>query len=129
MKILAIDVGTGTEDILLYDSEKEIENSMKLVIPSPHLTIGQMISECENEGYFYTSRLLMSESDDTASFKIPLYSVSVTMSGEDMEERYATTGRVFSDASAAIDFYEKAVHNLVTPIDLPYIVEDEVYQR
>lgn len=34
MKILAIDVGTGTEDILLYDSEKEIENSMKLVIPS-----------------------------------------------------------------------------------------------
>ena len=23
MKILAIDVGTGTEDILLYDSEKE----------------------------------------------------------------------------------------------------------
>ena len=30
MKILAIDVGTGTEDILLYDSEKEIENSMNL---------------------------------------------------------------------------------------------------
>ena len=49
MKILAIDVGTGTEDILLYDSEKEIENSMKLVIPSPHLTIGQMISECESD--------------------------------------------------------------------------------
>ena len=87
------------------------------------------ISEFENEGYFYTYRLLMSESDDTASFKIPLYSVSVTMSGEDMEERCATTGRIFSDAAAAIDFYEKAVHNLVTPIDLPYIVEDEVYQR
>ena len=52
MKILAIDVGTGTEDILLYDSEKEIENSMKLVIPSPHLTIGQMISECESDIYF-----------------------------------------------------------------------------
>ena len=52
MKILAIDVGTGTEDILLYDSEKEIENSMKLVIPSPHLTIGQKISECENDIYF-----------------------------------------------------------------------------
>ena len=52
MKILAIDVGTGTEDILLYDTEKEIENSMKLVIPSPHLTIGQMITECENDIYF-----------------------------------------------------------------------------
>ncbi|MBQ6813184.1 MAG: DUF1786 domain-containing protein [Methanobrevibacter sp.] len=52
MKILAIDVGTGTEDILLYDTEKEIENSMKLVIPSPHLTIGQMISESESNLYF-----------------------------------------------------------------------------
>lgn len=52
MKILAIDVGTGTEDILLYDTEKEIENSMKLVIPSPHLTIGQMISESESDLYF-----------------------------------------------------------------------------
>ena len=29
MKILAIDVGTGTEDILLYDTEKEIENEPK----------------------------------------------------------------------------------------------------
>jgi len=52
MKILAIDVGTGTEDVLLYDSEKEIENSMKLVIPSPHLTIGQMIKEADNDIYF-----------------------------------------------------------------------------
>lgn len=52
MKILAIDVGTGTEDILLYDTEKEIENSMKLVIPSPHLTIGQMIKSTENDIYF-----------------------------------------------------------------------------
>ena len=52
MKILAIDVGTGTEDILLYDTEKEIENSMKLVIPSPHLTIGQMIAKCDNDIYF-----------------------------------------------------------------------------
>ncbi|MBR5502957.1 MAG: DUF1786 domain-containing protein [Methanobrevibacter sp.] len=52
MKILAIDVGTGTEDILLYDTEKEIENSMKLVIPSPHLTIGQMIEESESDLYF-----------------------------------------------------------------------------
>lgn len=52
MKILAIDVGTGTEDILLYDTEKEIENSMKLVIPSPHLTIGQMITASESDLYF-----------------------------------------------------------------------------
>ena len=35
MKILAIDIGAGTQDILLYDSEKNIENNIKLVFPSP----------------------------------------------------------------------------------------------
>lgn len=34
MKILAIDVGMGTQDILLYDSTKNIENCFKLVLPS-----------------------------------------------------------------------------------------------
>ena len=37
MRILAIDVGTGTQDIMIYDTEKELENAMKLVLPSPHL--------------------------------------------------------------------------------------------
>jgi len=36
MKILAIDIGAGTEDILLYDDEKNsIENCIKLVLPTP----------------------------------------------------------------------------------------------
>ena len=52
MKILAIDVGTGTEDILLYDTEKEIENSLKMVIPSPHLKISKLIEKSENDIYF-----------------------------------------------------------------------------
>ena len=34
MRILAIDVGTGTQDILLFDSENHIENNVKLVLPS-----------------------------------------------------------------------------------------------
>ena len=49
MKILAIDVGTGTQDILIYDDEKELENSIKLVLPSPHLYISQQIKEIEND--------------------------------------------------------------------------------
>ena len=52
MRILAIDVGTGTQDIMVYDSEKELENSMKLVLPSPHLYISQMIRQTENDIYF-----------------------------------------------------------------------------
>lgn len=52
MKILAIDVGTGTQDIVLYDDEKELENSIKLVLPSPHLYVAQLIKESENDIYF-----------------------------------------------------------------------------
>ena len=52
MRILAIDVGTGTQDIMIYDSEKELENSIKLVLPSPHLYISQQMREIENDIYF-----------------------------------------------------------------------------
>ena len=52
MRILAIDVGTGTQDIMIYDSEKELENAIKLVLPSPHLFISQKIRETENDIYF-----------------------------------------------------------------------------
>lgn len=34
MRILAIDMGTGTQDILLFDSSGPVENSAKLVMPS-----------------------------------------------------------------------------------------------
>lgn len=35
MLILAADIGTGTQDILLFDSEKEVENSLIMVMPAP----------------------------------------------------------------------------------------------
>lgn len=34
MKILAVDMGTGTQDILLFDSSQPVENSVKMVMPS-----------------------------------------------------------------------------------------------
>ena len=34
MRILAVDMGTGTQDILVFDSSGPIENSVKLVMPS-----------------------------------------------------------------------------------------------
>ncbi len=36
-KILAIDIGAGTEDILLYDEEKNIENCVKMILPAPSI--------------------------------------------------------------------------------------------
>ena len=39
MKILAIDMGTGTQDILLFDSAGPVENSVKMVMPSDTVTM------------------------------------------------------------------------------------------
>lgn len=44
MRLLAIDVGMGTQDILLYDSKKSIENCFKMVLPSQTQIIAQRIS-------------------------------------------------------------------------------------
>src|ERR1700687_4667268 len=39
MRILTVDVGTGTQDIFLYDSALDIENGYKLVMPSPTMMV------------------------------------------------------------------------------------------
>ena len=39
MQILTIDVGTGTQDIFLYDSQLDLENGLKLVLPSPTMIV------------------------------------------------------------------------------------------
>ncbi|WP_308572343.1 DUF1786 domain-containing protein [uncultured Methanobacterium sp.] len=45
MKILAIDVGTGTQDIMLYDSQDSMENAVKMVLPSPTKIIANRIRQ------------------------------------------------------------------------------------
>jgi uncharacterized protein (DUF1786 family) len=44
MRILAVDVGTGTQDILLFDTDREPENALKLVMPSPTMMLAQAIA-------------------------------------------------------------------------------------
>ncbi len=43
MKILTVDIGTGTQDIFLYDSNLDIENGFKLILPSPTMMIHRQI--------------------------------------------------------------------------------------
>src|ERR687883_1297528 len=43
MQVLTIDVGTGTQDILLFDSERELENCFKLVMPSPTVEVADRV--------------------------------------------------------------------------------------
>ena len=45
MKILALDIGTGTQDVLLFDSSRTIENCIKMVMPAPTVIAAQRIRE------------------------------------------------------------------------------------
>ena len=45
MKILTVDIGTGTQDIFLYDSRLDLENGFKLVVPSPTMMVHRRIKQ------------------------------------------------------------------------------------
>ncbi len=43
VRILAVDVGTGTQDILLFESDRAIENCLQLIMPSPTVILAERI--------------------------------------------------------------------------------------
>jgi uncharacterized protein (DUF1786 family) len=49
-RILAVDVGTGTQDILLFASDRTIENCFQLVMPSPTVIVAKRIRRATAEG-------------------------------------------------------------------------------
>lgn len=57
MKILAIDVGVGTQDLMLHDSNYEIENSIKMVLPSPTKILANKIKKI-NQDIFLTGNTM-----------------------------------------------------------------------
>jgi uncharacterized protein (DUF1786 family) len=50
LRILAVDVGTGTQDILLFESGKTIENCFKMVMPSPTVIVAERIKRATERG-------------------------------------------------------------------------------
>ncbi len=50
MKILTVDVGTGTQDIFLYNSQLDLENGFKLVVPSPTMMVYHRIKQATRNG-------------------------------------------------------------------------------
>jgi uncharacterized protein (DUF1786 family) len=49
MKILACDIGTGTQDIFLFDSNMDLENCFKLVVPSPTMIVRRLIQNATRQ--------------------------------------------------------------------------------
>jgi len=56
-KILAIDIGQGTQDILLYDPAKNIENCISLILPSPTALYSRIIERCAQDLYIHGSTI------------------------------------------------------------------------
>ena len=59
-RLLAIDVGAGTQDILLYESDKPMENCVQLVLPSTTTIVGRRIQKATRQGkdVFLTGNLM-----------------------------------------------------------------------
>lgn len=59
-RILAIDAGAGTQDILLYESDKPIENCVKMVLPSRTTIVAGRIRQAtfRGENVFLTGNLM-----------------------------------------------------------------------
>jgi uncharacterized protein (DUF1786 family) len=59
-RILAIDVGAGTQDILLWEAGQPVENSVKLVLPSWTTVLAQQIKAATQAGrpLFLTGNLM-----------------------------------------------------------------------
>ena len=81
--------------------------------------------EREDDYHLYNYELTVRRGCETACFRIPLYSVKVSMTDNLGNVSSKVLSDAFSDAEKALNFYEKAVNHLATPIDLAYVFEDE----
>lgn len=82
--------------------------------------------ERNDEFYAYSYELIMREGNATACFRMPLYSIRINMTDPTGYEKSADARDIFADKQKAFDFFDRIVDNLATPIDLAYIVEDEL---
>ena len=80
----------------------------------------------EIDGATYSYSLIMKESKNVASYRLPLYSIEIEMTDIDGNNTSARTCELFADVGKAISFFKKLYENLATPLNLPYILEDEM---
>ena len=92
--------------------------------PSNDINVIRKITKIA-DGIIYNYVLISSKSEQVASFKMPLYSIEVSMT-KDGEVTSHVARELFADVGKAISFFEKIAQNLTTPIDLPYVIEDRI---
>ena len=50
MRLLAVDIGAGTQDILLLDSEQPVENAIQLILPAPTVIVAERVRAATRAG-------------------------------------------------------------------------------
>lgn len=80
---------------------------------------------CDGENN-YTYTLTRQVSTMVSSFKITLYSIRIDMWDKSGERSYYELRNVFANEKKALRFFNKLVENIATPINLPFVFEDEM---
>src|SRR5512135_1126580 len=90
-RILAIDIGSGTQDVLLYEEGQPMENCVQMILPSPTQFIARQIEKATETG----ENIFLSGN---------------TMGGGPcswaMEKHLKTGLKVFATESAALTFHD-----------------------
>jgi uncharacterized protein (DUF1786 family) len=110
MKILTVDIGTGTQDIFLYDSRLSLENGLKMVVPSPTMIVNRKIKDATRAGEpILLTGVIMgggpsgwaAEDHIKAGLKVYATPQAARSFNDDLEEVERTGIRVVSEDEAA----------------------------
>jgi uncharacterized protein (DUF1786 family) len=111
MKILTLDIGTGTQDIYLYNSNQDMENNFKLIMPSPTMIVRRQVQRATQE-------------------RRPILLSGVIMGGGPsswaVEDHLKAGLQVFATPEAALTFNDDL--SVVKAMGVEVISEDEAVQ-
>ena len=80
----------------------------------------------ESDGARYVYTLSSGTGKSVASYSLTLYSVGIEMTDRNGKRTEASLDEIFTDSKRAFRFFNRLVENFATPIDLPYVLEDEM---
>ncbi len=79
---------------------------------------------CDGE-YRYIYRLYENAARKIGKASLTLYSIEIEMECEEVCSK-SEISEIFADVGKALTFYNSLVENLVTPINLHYVLEDSI---
>jgi len=109
MKILTVDIGTGTQDIFLYDSNLDPENGFKLILPSPTMMVHRRLKQALSQSGTRAPILLSGHQmgggpsawaiEEYARAKIPVYMTpsAATTINDELEKVEALGIKIISE--------------------------------